>query len=218
MIIKGKPLGNLLFKLVTSLIGIILRSRFNKIVVEPIEIKEGHSYLLMCNHFSFLDGAMALYLSKKVFAANDRLKTFQVMVLKGQLKKRRWLKHLGGFSVAPGSRSINESLGHARDVLSKPGNLLLLYPQGNLESIYVRKIVFQDGINQIVPQLEGKCQIVWTSILIDYFESVKPSLYFSMLDCGSNVDFDFDTITDSVNRHHEKTIKRQFRFTNEDQK
>ncbi|WP_235969853.1 lysophospholipid acyltransferase family protein [Pedobacter planticolens] len=172
----------------------------------------------MCNHFSFLDGAMALYLSKKVFATNDRLKTFQVMVLKGQMKKRKWLKYLGGFSVAPGSRSINESLAHAREVLSKPGNLLLLYPQGNLESMYVRKIVFQDGINQILPRVEGDCQIIWTSILIEYFESFKPSLHFSMLDCGTNSDFDFDTITNRVNAYHETAMKRQFRFTNEDEK
>lgn len=216
MIIKGKPLRNPLFKLVTSLIGIILRSRFSKIIIEPVKIKEGHSYLLMCNHFSFLDGAMALYLCKKLFQGTNQFNTFQVMVLKGQLKKRKWLTYLGGFSVAPGSRSISESLTHAREVLSKPGNLLLLYPQGNLESMHVRKIVFQDGINQILPQVEGKCQIVWASIIIDYFESIKPTLYFNMLDCGSNEDFDFNSVAERVNQHHQSVIKRQFRFTDED--
>lgn len=216
MIIKGKPLGGWLFKLTTSLVGVVLRSRFNKIVIDPIKIKEGHSYLLMCNHFSFLDGLMALYLCRKVFADHDQLKTFQVMVLKGQLKKRKWLKRLGGFSVAPGSRSISESLGHAKEVLSTPGNLLLLYPQGNLESMYVRKIIFQDGINQILPQVEGKCQVVWASVLMEYFESIKPTLYFSMLDCGTNEDFDFDTVANKVNEHHLHCIKKNIRFTNEE--
>lgn len=216
MIIKGKPLGGFLFKLVTFVAEFILKRRFNKIVIDPVEIKTGHSYLLMCNHFSFLDGILAYYICKKVLSGQGKMKTFQVMAMKEQLKKRKWLKHLGAFSVAPGRRSINESLSYAREVLSTPGRLLLLYPQGNLESLQVRKIVFQDGINEIVPKMEGNCQLIWTSVVIEYFESTKPSLYFSMLDCGTNTDFNFDQLVQTVNTHHQAAIKRQFRFTTED--
>lgn len=126
-----------------------------------------------------------------------------------------WLKYFGCFSIAPGTTTVNESLAYAAELLNKPGNLLLMYPQGNLESNHVRKIVMKDGIDQIVTQIKGDCQLLWSSNLIEYFESLKASVYFYMLDCGTNHNFDFDSLGQEINDHHKASIEKQFRFTEE---
>jgi hypothetical protein len=62
MIIKAKPIP---FFLVWFGMGPLLwffRRRFNKMIINDIEIKPGHSYILMLNHFGFFDGIFAYYL------------------------------------------------------------------------------------------------------------------------------------------------------------
>ena len=215
MIIKSKPLSPFLFKVVSVLIGWILKRRFNKLVVRDIEIKPGHSYLLMCNHFSFLDGILAYYLCDKVFKEKKVFRNLYIMSLKKQMQKNKWLRYFGSFSVEPGKRSIKESFDYASEVLSTPGNVLLFYPQGNLESSHVRYIQFQNGLKEIAPNVKGKCQLIWSSNLIEYFESTKPSVYFNLLDCGTNEDFDFEALKKKVNTHHLSSTVKNIRFTEE---
>ena len=178
-------------------------------------IKAGHSYLLMCNHFSFWDGFWAAYLSLNAINQQQEMKGFYIMVLKKQMQMNPWLKYLGCFSIAPGTTTVNESLAYASEILSKPGNILIMYPQGNLESNHVRDIVMKDGISLIVNQIKGDCQLIWSSNFVEYFESMKPSVYSHMLDCGTNHDFNFEELTKKINVHHKVSIKKQFRFTDD---
>lgn len=214
MIIKAKPLNPFFFKCGAILIGWILKRRFNKILVHGIDIKPDHSYLLMCNHFSFLDGLLAYHLCHKALWKNG-MKRLYIMSLKKQMEKNKWLRYCGSFSVDPGKRSIVESFEYASEILSKPGNVLLFYPQGNLESSHIRHIQFQDGLREIVPNVKGKCQLIWSSNVIEYFESTKPSLYYNLLDCGESAEFDFESVKQQVNLHHRKSIEKNIRFTKE---
>lgn len=215
MIIKSKPLPIPVLKLFAWFIGLLLRFRFNKIIIKQAEIKAGHSYLFMCNHFSFWDGIWALYLS--VYAINKRqpLKALYIMSVKKQMQKKPWLRYLGSFSVDPGKISINESLDYAAEVLNTPGNMLLYYPQGNLESLHVRHIIFKEGVYEIVTRIKGDCQLIWCSTLTEYFESLKPSLYFNLLDCGTSHQFDFEQLKEKVNGFHNQEIQNNMRFTAE---
>jgi len=138
-----------------------------------------------------------------------------MMSVKKQMEKNWWLKHTGSFSVEPGTRSVAESLDYAASLLNQPGNVLLYYPQGNLESMGIRYIEFKDGIYEIVRRIKGNCQLIWSSNLIEYFESTKPSVYFNLLDCGTNHDFDFEALKQKVNVHHLKALKKNIRFTKE---
>lgn len=211
MIIKSKPLHPYFFWWGALFVRIFLNYRFKKININHIDIKPEHSYLLMCNHFSFLDGVLAYHLTNKLF----RKKKLYIMSIKKQMEKNWWLRYIGGFSIDPGKRSIDESIDYAIDVLSKPGSVLLFYPQAKLESIYIRHIHFEEGINQIVPKINGKCQLIWSSNLIEYFESTNPSLDYNLLDCGTNEDYDFELLKQKVNQHHLASIKKNFRFTTE---
>ncbi|TCC94725.1 1-acyl-sn-glycerol-3-phosphate acyltransferase [Pedobacter hiemivivus] len=215
MIIKAKPLSPFFFKCGTKIIGWLFKRRFNKIILRNIDIKPDHSYLLMCNHFSFLDGLIAYHLCDKSLRKKNGMKQLYIMSLKKQMEKNKWLRYFGSFSVDPGKRSIKESFDYAAEILSKPGNVLLFYPQGNLESSQVRHIQFQDGLKQIVPKVKGKCQLIWSSNLIEYFESTKPSLYYNLLDCGTGEAFDFESLKQQVNQHHRASIEKNIRFTKE---
>lgn len=213
MIIKSRPLPPFFFKCGAILVGWFLKRRFNKLLIRDIGIKSGHSYLLMCNHFSFLDGLLAYYLCNKLFWKTGGMRKLYIMSLKKQMEKNKWLRYVGSFSVEPGRRSIKESFAYAAEVLSEPGNLLLFYPQGNLESSHIRHIRFEDGLNEIVPAIKGNCQLVWSSNIVDFFESTKPSVSFNLLDCGTNKDYDFERLKREVNAHHRRSVERNIRFT-----
>lgn len=200
-------------KIVALFVQWYFRIKFNKLVINSVDVKPGHSYLLMCNHFSFLDGFAAYYLCGKVIQKKLDLQKVYTMILKKQLQKNPYFQYANFFSIAPGSPSVNESLAYAAELLRKPGNVVLIYPQGNLESNHVRNIVMKDGIAHIIPLIKGDCQLLWSSNLIEYFESVKPSVYFHMLDCGTNHEFDFEKLSQKINTHHKEAIKKQFRFT-----
>jgi len=138
-----------------------------------------------------------------------------IMSVKKQMEKNKWLQYIGSFSIDPGKRSIKESFEYAAEVLSEPGNLLLFYPQGNLESCYIRYIKFDEGLYEIVPQIKGDCQLIWSTTMVEYFESLNPTITTTMLDCGTNQDFDFDELKLKVNKFHIKTIEDNIRFTDE---
>jgi 1-acyl-sn-glycerol-3-phosphate acyltransferase len=215
MIIKAKPLPFFLIRLGAVLLIWFFRRRFNKMILNEVEIKPGHSYILMCNHFGFLDGFFAIYLCFKFINKKQKLKGLYTMSVKKQMEKNRWLKYTGSFSVEPGTRSVDETLTYAADILNTPGNILIFYPQGNLESQYIRYIEFKDGIYDIATRTKGDCQLIWSSNLIEYFESTKPSAYFNLLDCGTTHNFDFEALKDKVNKHHLQAMKNNVRFTEE---
>jgi len=126
---------------------------------------------------------------------------------------KKWLRRLGSFSIDPGKRSITESFDYAGEILSTPGNLLLYYPQGELESIYIRHIKFDAGISEIIARTQGKCQLIWCSSFAQYFENFRTSVYTYMLDCGTNQHFDFEAIKQNINQHHLKSMARTTRYT-----
>ena len=215
MITTSKPLSPFFFKCGAFLFGLLFKRRFNKMVIDAVDVKPAHSYLLMCNHFSFWDGFWAFYLCDKVFWKKNGMRKMYIMSLKKQMEKNPWLRYCGSFSIEPGKRSIKESFSYAAEVLSTPGNLLVFFPQGKLESSHVRNIQFEEGITEIIPRINGNCQLIWSSNLTEYFESIKPSIYFNMLDCGTNHNFDFETLKLRVNRHHRASIKNLIRYKDE---
>ncbi|RZK48168.1 MAG: glycerol acyltransferase [Pedobacter sp.] len=213
MIIKGKPLNSFSYKFICFWVELILKVYLRKINLRAVEIKPGHSYLLLSNHFSFMDGLFAFYISRKLFYKNGYMRHLHIMSLKQQMLKNPWLKWVGSFSVDPGKLSLPASFSYAAEILSKPGNMLLFYPQGNLESLHIRKIHFEDGINQIIPQVQGPCQIIWTSNIVEYFEGIRPTITCNLLDCGLISDYDMDSLEKKINLHHQNALDAEIRFT-----
>jgi hypothetical protein len=215
MIIKAKPLPIALIRWGSLFLMWFMRRRFNKMIINGVEIKPNHSYILMCNHFGFIDGFFAYYICFKYIIKKQKLGGLYTMSVKKQMEKKWWLKYFGSFSVEPGRRSVDESLDYAAGLLSTPGNILLYFPQQDLESQHIRYIDFKDGIYEIVTRTKGNCQLIWSSNLVEYFESTKPSAWMNLLDCGTNLDFDFGLLKQKVNNHHLQCMKNNMRFTKE---
>jgi len=216
MIIKARPLPLFIVRGAFRFLSIWMRFRFHKLIIRDIPIKKEHSYLLMCNHFSFWDGFLAVYLCINSLFKNQKMKGFHFIILKKQLQMKPWLRFFGGFSIAPGKPSVNKSLDQVAKLLSQPGHVVLLFPQGKIESNHVRKIEMKDGVSYFIPKIEGDCQLIWSTQLIEYFESLKTSVYFDMLDCGTNKNFNFEQLCSAINAHHQSAVQRQIRFTQED--
>jgi 1-acyl-sn-glycerol-3-phosphate acyltransferase len=181
-----------------------LRKAFNVIKHDEIEIMPNHSILLLCNHFSWWDGFWAgqlthTYLHRK----------FYIMMQEDHIKKRMFFNLLGGFSINRESKEVIQSLQYAAKLLDDPENLVTVFPQGKLVSNHSEEIDIERGIDYIVKKIKGNCQIIYYSAFIEYFESLKPSVYIHFLNCGTNHDFDYERARKMISDHHKKALKEQ---------
>jgi 1-acyl-sn-glycerol-3-phosphate acyltransferase len=181
-----------------------MRSYFNKLVVAPFTPKEGHSVLLLCNHFSWWDGLWGNYLA---YWHLDR--KLYIMMQEDHLRKRMLLNLFGGFSIDRTSREMIKSLQYAASLLNDKENLVVVFPQGQLISNHTTNIVVEKGIERLIKNIKGPCQIVYSCALIDYFESLKPSVFFHLYDCGVAGEVPFDTLVANINTFHAQALKDQ---------
>lgn len=146
---------------------------FRQVIING-EFKDNNkAILLISNHFSWWDGFWAMYLNLKIFR-----RKFHFMMLEEQLEKFWFFKYSGGYPVRKRTRSVLESIDYTIELLSGRQNLVLLFPQGRLESLYKNSITFEKGITRIVSGINGKAQILFVVNLIDYLSEPKPSLFF----------------------------------------
>jgi 1-acyl-sn-glycerol-3-phosphate acyltransferase len=177
---------------------------FNRVVVLPFTPKEGHSVLLLCNHFSWWDGFLANYLS--YWHLNRK---FHVMMQRDHLEKRMFFNLIGGFSIEKGARDMIESLNYAAELCNDPQNQVVVFPQGALISNHSTEIEIGMGIERLIKRIKGPCQIVYNCVLIDYFESLKPSAFIHLFDCGVAGEVPFAELVQNINGFHQQALKDQ---------
>ncbi|QKJ32355.1 1-acyl-sn-glycerol-3-phosphate acyltransferase [Mucilaginibacter mali] len=181
-----------------------MRTHFRVIQHNTIDIKPGHSVLLLCNHFSWWDGFWSDWITAKVLHHK-----FHIMMQHDHIEARKWLRYMGGFSIDRHSKEVITSLNYTAELLNDPNNMVTVFPQGELVSNHATGINIERGIAHIVKKIKGDCQIIYYSAFIEYFESFKPSVYFHLLDCGTNRDFDFERLKAQINEHHKKSLEEQ---------
>ena len=181
-----------------------MRRAFNRLVVTPFTPKPGHSVLLLCNHFSWWDGLWGNYLA---YWHLDR--HLYIMMQEDHLQKRMLLNLFGGFSINRSSREMIKSLQYAAGLLNDPENLVVVFPQGELISNHTTEIKVEKGIERLIKNIKGPCQIVYNCALIDYFESLKPSVFFHLYDCGVAGEVPFDELIARINTFHQQALKAQ---------
>lgn len=148
----------------------ILR-HFKKVsFLENLKLNKGKASLVLMNHYSFNDGAIMFRLARKILGRN-----FRVMVVESQLKSFIALKYVGCFSINKKSRTVIESLNYAADLLKDPGNMLGIYPQGEVYSMHLNRIHFESGLAQILKKSKDvPFQIIFGVTLLDYLDGFKP--------------------------------------------
>ena len=91
-----------------------------------------------------------------------------------ELKRHMFLNRCGVFSVRKNSREILESLNYSVEVLKSGGNLVTIYPEGEIRSIHNQEFVFARGAEWIIKKLGEKVAVYFAVVLIDYFSNAKP--------------------------------------------
>ncbi len=150
-----------------------IRRNFQDVSIKGEFHDRGLPVLLISNHISWWDGFWAVYLNRKVF----NRKFFYFMMLEEQLKKNRFLRYTGGFSIKKKSKSIIESLNYTAGLLEDNRNIVIVFPQGEIQSLYNSSINFDKGLEFILKKLTGKVHIIFLTSLVDYFSGQKPGLY-----------------------------------------
>ncbi len=156
--------------------------------------------LIIGNHFSWYDGFFINHYNNEVLK-----KKFHVMMLEEQLKNRMFLNKSGAFSINPGSKDIIESLQYSARILENPGNMLLIYPTGEIQSSYISSFSFMKGLDRII---NPGTEIRFYACLVDYFSHRVPSarIYFRK---EENNDRSIAGLERSYNEYYSECILRQ---------
>lgn len=149
-----------------------IRNHFHEVKIIGDLIEKDLPVLIISNHLSWWDGFWVMYLNLKVFR-----RKFWFMMLEEQLKKHMFFNKTGGFSIKKGSRSIIETLDYTIGLLKNKENLVLIFPQGEIQSIQSRNIRFEKGIDHIISKVKGNIQVIFLVNMVEYFSNPKPTLY-----------------------------------------
>lgn len=150
----------------------LLRRDFHEVHIHGAEKKFNRALLVLANHFSWWDAFFIFYLNDQKFN-----KRYHAMMLEEQLKKYRVFNYGGVYSVKKKSRALLESLDYTIDLLRDPQNLVLLFPQGKIESQMISELHFEKGIDYVLRHAEPGFDIAFTVALTDYFSNRKPTLH-----------------------------------------
>lgn len=184
----------------------IIKKHFSNVVINGNFLCKQKSVLLLCNHISWWDGFWIMYLNIKVFKMK-----FHFMMLEEQLRKYFLFNYSGGFSIKKKSKSLIESLNYTLELLLTPENFVLIFPQGEIESMHNNKISFQKGINKIISKINyEKVQIVFVVNLIDYFSKPKPTLYSYIKEINYN-EFNLSEIENNYNIFYQNCLNNQLK-------
>lgn len=166
-------IGNSFFN-IFSYLG--LRKNFQRVVYKGKFVDKGRPVLIISNHFSWWDGFIQLQLNREFLH-----RKFHVMMLEKQLRKFMILNKGGAFSVNSGSRGLIESLDYSVQLLSDNKNMILFFPQGEIQSVYTPYFHFEKGLEYILKKCHTDIQLIFNVNLIDYFSEKKPTLtvYFT---------------------------------------
>jgi len=177
-----------------------IKINFHRVFVSGDFEEKGLPVLLISNHISWWDGFWVVYLNIKLFH-----RKFYFMMLEEELRKRMYLNKSGGYSVRKGARSILKSLDYTVELLKDKKSLVLMFPQGKIESIHNQRISFEKGIEYVLKKVGWKVQVIFLVNLIDYFSNPRPGLYMYLREYNGT-DFTSETLQNEFNRFHSECI------------
>jgi len=190
------------FKIYSS---IKIKNNFNKVrIIGDVDVLN-HSVLLIANHISWWDGFWTLYL-----CMNKLNKKFYFMMLENELKKRRIFSLSGGFSITQRAKSIIQTLNYSIGLLKDKNNLVLMFPQGRLHSLYNDEFNFQKGVERIVEKSQNT-KVIFLASFIDYFDHPKPELFLYLKDYESD-NYKTECIQQSYREFYKTCIEQQKRM------
>ncbi len=171
------------------------------------------SVLLTPNHFSWWDGFFIDAVSRR-FLPN---KQFNLLMLEDQLEQYFFFKYLGCFSInLQKTSSMIESIKYSRKVLSDNSNLLVVYPQGEIEPYDKPELTLKNGIASMVKGNEKGTVVLPVGFKIQYDNQQHPDLYVRF---GSPMEPEIlvrnfteyiNLFTENIRLLNEASVKKEF--------
>jgi len=184
-------LGKLFFS-IYSLVK--LKQQFQQILFKGEFEDKGLPVLIIANHFSWWDGFIQLQINERFLR-----RKFHVIMLEEQLEKFMILNKAGAYSVQKNSRKIIESLQYTVDLLSDNKNVVLLFPQGEIQSLYTQEFKFESGLEYILKNKQKDIQFIFNVNLVDYFSYKKPTLSVYFKNYNPQLPMNLQTIETDFN-------------------
>jgi hypothetical protein len=131
------------------------------------------------------------------------------MMLEEQLTDRKFLNKAGAYSIKKGGRSAVESLRYTAELLQENKNLVVLYPQGEFQSLYSRRIKFEKGIQVIASQVKNEYHLLFYVALADYFSERKPFLNIYLREVSRELALNAAELESAYNRFLDECILQQ---------
>ncbi len=150
----------------------LLKRNFKSVQIEGSFQDTGEPILVIANHISWWDGFWMMYLNLKIFH-----RKFHFMMLEEQLKKHWYFQYSGAYSIKKKSRSVLDSLDITTKLLEDKCNMVFVFPQGKIHSLYNDNIKFEKGIERVINTVKNDVQVVCVASFLDYFRDSKPNLY-----------------------------------------
>jgi 1-acyl-sn-glycerol-3-phosphate acyltransferase len=180
-----------------------INRNFNPVKITSEIIEKNLPVLLITNHNSWWDGLWVEYVNQQIFK-----RKYHFMMLEDQLRKFWFFNYTGGFSVRKNSKSIIETLDYTRQLLTNKNNLVLMYPQGEIQSMHEPVFKFERGLEHILKKIENPVQVVFMVSLVDYFSNPKPGLFLYLKEFDG-MDFKTETILLKFNRFYADCVEKQ---------
>ncbi|NSW94788.1 MAG: 1-acyl-sn-glycerol-3-phosphate acyltransferase [Bacteroidales bacterium] len=173
-----------------------IQRHFHKVHITGTHTEKHLPVFLISNHISWWDGFWAMYLNLKLFH-----RKFFFMMLEEQLKRHIYFNKTGGYSVRKGSKTIVETLNYTAELLADPGNIVLIFPTGEIESMHKQVHHFEKGVEYILKKVKNEIQIIFLVNLVDYFSNQKPGLYMFIKE-HTGKDFRSDILQEEYDRFY----------------
>lgn len=131
------------------------------------------------------------------------------MMLENQLRKHWYFNYTGGFSINKTKRSMLESLQYTSKLLADKKNLVLIFPQGKIQSQHSKQFQFEQGINRIIADNKGLIQIVFVANFTEYLSQAKASVFihFESYEANANT-----SIEEAYNSFYASCLNKQLKL------
>jgi hypothetical protein len=152
----------------------LLRKNFNGFYVTG-NMPDPEKYpglIITPNHFSWWDGFITYYLIKKFST-----KKIYTMMLEDQLKRYWFFKKVGAYSINQTNPvSIARTLEYTRNVLNDSNNIVVLYPQGEIQPLTSEDVIIKAGLKLVLGEKSGGKHVLPLALKIEYGNNRKPDI------------------------------------------
>jgi len=177
----------------------LLRSNFQHFFLtnDFPNIPDNEGLIVTPNHFSWWDGFFVDYAIKPFC----KRKLF-IMMLEEQLKTYWFFKKIGAFSInQKNPKSISTTLNYTIETLNNAKNVLIFYPQGEIEVYDKRPLIVKKGLKVLISMSDFQVNILPVAFKIKYGNNKKPDVVvrFGKLLASSELKDNFNLFVDEFN-------------------